>query len=350
MIRVLRAIAGPNRSVSRRAAGAVGGLLAFLVAFTPAAAQTVVRLGGLVSSQPVGIAVDDAGDVLYDTLFFSDGSVSTDVKVLLAAKGSVPPDSPTQIAIGSGFSFPHGLAVDPATLDVFVADLDNNAVKQIVFADKSIRVLGSGFVQPSALALDRRGNVFVIDNGGDSIKEIVAVGGAVPDNPTIRTLAKVDPKNPTPAFVGPATGIEVDAAGDVYWFDVPSPGNPTNTLKRFSAVAGVVPDNPVPEVVASGFYRPTDAAIDHYNNVVVCDMDHNEIDLVVAVNGLIPPNPQIKALGSGFQHPTSVAFDTDGNVYVADGDNQAIKEILPSDTIFRDGLELPPRGFPAPTP
>jgi len=310
-----------------------------------AVAQTVVTLGDYVSSQPVGIALDDAGDVLYDVLFNGSNSLGP-VHAMLASGGSVPTRNPVRIDIGSGFRFPGGLAVDPATLDVFVADTDNDAVKEIVFADGSIRTLGSGFFRPAALARDRRGNLFVIDGGGDTIKEIVAVGGVIPDHPTIRVLGSAGQRG----FEGPALGVETDAAGNVYWLDVPTPGYPANALKTWTAVGGTVPDNPTAVTLASGFLLPTDAAVDRYGNVFVCDAGNNEVDRVVAVNGSIPPNPQIQALRGDFSGPNAVALDTYGNLYVSDGGNWLIKEVLLSDTIFRNGWELPPRGFPAPTP
>jgi hypothetical protein len=49
--------------------------------------------------------------------------------------------------------------------------------------------LGSGFSDPRGVAVDGAGNVYVADFNNNAVKEVVAVGGSIPaSNPTIRTL------------------------------------------------------------------------------------------------------------------------------------------------------------------
>src|SRR5258708_6558242 len=85
--------------------------------------------------------------------------------------------------LGSGFSYPTGVAVD-ASGDVFVADTSNSAVKEMVAvggsipASRTILTLGSGFSNPTGVAVDASGDVFVADEGNSAAKEMVAVGGS----------------------------------------------------------------------------------------------------------------------------------------------------------------------------
>src|SRR5262245_54311994 len=73
-----------------------------------------------------------------------------------------PAFSPTLAStLGSGFNGPQGVAVDGAG-DVFVADLKNNAVKEIK-TDGTIVTLGSGFSAPFGVAVNAVGDVFVAD-------------------------------------------------------------------------------------------------------------------------------------------------------------------------------------------
>ena len=65
--------------------------------------------------------------------------------------------------IGSGFNHPEGVAVDAAG-DVFVADTDNSAVKEVL-PNGTIKTIGSGFALPEGVAVDAAGDVFVADYG-----------------------------------------------------------------------------------------------------------------------------------------------------------------------------------------
>jgi DNA-binding beta-propeller fold protein YncE len=80
--------------------------------------------------------------------------------------------------LGSGFSFPSGVAVDSAG-NVFVADSGNSAVKEIK-TDGSIHVLGSGFDDPQGIAVNPTGGVIVADTFHNAVKEILPSGAIIP--------------------------------------------------------------------------------------------------------------------------------------------------------------------------
>ena len=103
--------------------------------------------------------------------------------------------------IGSGFSYPFGVAVDAAG-DVFVANTGNNAVKEVL-PNGTITPIGSGFSTPEGVAVDAAGDVFVANYGNSAVKEVLPNG-------TI---------TPTGSGFSSPQGVAVDAAGDVFVAD-----------------------------------------------------------------------------------------------------------------------------------
>ena len=252
--------------------------------------------------------MDGSGNVLSNTYIYGTG-VGPTIAFSPAA----------QTMLGSGFNVPEGVAVD-ASGNVFVADARNNAVKEIVAvngvipANPTIVTLGGGFSSPADAAEDGAGNVFVADAGNNAVKEILAVNGVIPANPTVVSLGS--------GFDAP-TGVAVDAAGNVFVAD-----SFNDAVKEILAVNGVIPANPTIVTLAGGFSHLARVAVDGSGNVFVAVYAQNAVEEILAVNGSIPANPTVVSLGSGFDGPTGVAVDAAGNVFVADRFNDAVKEIL----------------------
>jgi sugar lactone lactonase YvrE len=237
---------------------------------------------------PGGVAVDAAGNV-----YVAD-TENNAVRQIVAATGAVT-------TLGSGFNTPEAVAVDAAG-NVYVADTFNNAVKEIVVATGAVTTLGSGFNTPEAVAVDAAGNVYVADMGNNAVKEIVAATGAV------NTLGS--------GFNQPF-GVAVDAAGNVY---VGDSGN--DAVKEIVAATGVI------KTLASGsgvgFLFPEGVAVDSAGNVYVADTGNNGVMEIVAATGAVTS----LSAPAVFNQPSGVAVDAAGNVYVADTLNNAVKEIV----------------------
>ena len=84
--------------------------------------------------------------------------------------------------LGSGFSYPGGVAVDGGG-NVYVADTYHNAMKEIIAgtggaaggtvnSSSTVNVLGSGFTGPYGVAVAGNGNVFVADSGDNAVKQL----------------------------------------------------------------------------------------------------------------------------------------------------------------------------------
>jgi len=66
--------------------------------------------------------------------------------------------------------------------------------------------IGTGFSAPFCMAVDGSGNVFVADSNNNAVKEIVAVGGVVSSSSTVNTIGS--------GFETP-NGVAVDGSGNV---------------------------------------------------------------------------------------------------------------------------------------
>jgi sugar lactone lactonase YvrE len=195
--------------------------------------------------------------------------------------------------IGSGFSAPRGVAVD-AYGDVFVADYQNNAVKEVL-PNGTIRTIGSGFNYPQGVAVDAAGDVFVADTNHHAVKEVLPNG-------TIRTIGS--------GFSSP-TGVAVDAAGDVFVADT-----------NHNAVKEVLPNGTI-LTIGSGFNRPTGVAVDAAGDVFVADSQNDAVKEVL-------PNGTIRTIGSRSSYrPYGVAVDAAGDVFVDDNRNNRVVELSP---------------------
>jgi hypothetical protein len=115
----------------------------------------------------------------------------------LAGSGTLPVTAHVNVTFGTSIC------------GVYVADLRNNAVKEILAvgngfpASPTIETLGSGFTLPQGVAVDCFGNVFVAENAG--VKEILAVDGRIPATPTSGRSARDSACRAALRWMRPAT-------------------------------------------------------------------------------------------------------------------------------------------------
>jgi hypothetical protein len=274
--------------------------------------------------------LDNSSNVLATALVSGIGT-GPEITYATLSSGSYLPLSQNMLAAPSGgFSQPTGVAMDGAG-NVFVADWGNSAVYEIPAAGGATRQLGGTLYNATGVAVDWAGNVYVAQ-GTQGVTEIEAVNGSIPASPTIKSLGS---RYGDGRFYYP-TGVAVDGSGNVFVADEGTGSGYYQAVFEIVAVNGSVSSSSTLRTLGSGFKMPCSVVVDGSGNVFVADQDvdghfHGNVYEIEAVNGSIPTtNPTIKTLGSGFSKPTGVAVDAAGNVFVGDQSYSggAVNEIL----------------------
>jgi sugar lactone lactonase YvrE len=232
------------------------------------------------------------------------------------------------------FGYPQGVAVDSAG-NVYVADSGNNTIRKVtsdgvvtlaglvqvdtngnpVFGSADGTGSAAQFNQPSGVAVDGAGNVYVADLGNHTIRKVTPAG-------VVTTLAgrpgnsgSADGRGSAAQFDNPY-GVAVDSAGNVYvadtWNCTIRKVTPTGGVTTLAGLAGS-PGNADGTGSAAQFNQPSGVAVDGAGNVYVADTGNSTIRKVT-------PDGLVTTLASGLGS-TSLAVDGAGNIYVAGGDH-----------------------------
>ncbi len=213
---------------------------------------------------------------------------------------------------------------------------------------------------PSGIAIDGAGNLYIADTGNSAIRKISAASGTIT---TVagggtgcpgQTNAFGDGCPATSAPLNQPTGVTLDASGNFYI------GDTNNHLIRLvSAATGMITT-----VAGSGYMKPNrdggysgdngpagnaelnlpfEVAFDAAGNMYIPDSANNRVREVAAVGGAITASSLITTfagngvpsyLGDGgaankaeLWAPSAVVIDAAGNVYIADTQNNAIRKV-----------------------
>ena len=225
----------------------------------------------------------------------------------------------TLSTLSGSFIEPTGVAVD-ASGNVYIADfgpgltipdVPQGSVYEIPPGCASfscVTMLGGGFFEPEGVTIDGSGNVYVGDPGLGTVYEMP---------PGCTTASGCGPVGLGGGFSSPI-GVAVDGSGNVYVGDA---GNSA----VYKMPTGCASSNCV-TTLGGGFNGPTGVAVDENGNVYVADTNNNavkEIPVGCASSSCVT------MLGGGFDSPHGVAVDGSGNVYVGDTNNKAVKEMPP---------------------
>jgi subtilisin family serine protease/sugar lactone lactonase YvrE len=178
---------------------------------------------------PMGVAVDGSGNVYVADTGNSKIREISPVGIVTTFAGSGNYGSTDGAGTAASFMSPRGVALDGAG-NVYVADTGNNEIRKVSPAGVVTTLAGSSsngstdgtgkaasFWNPSGVAVDVLGNVYVADRGNNRIRKVNPAG-------VVTTVASSG-NNFLPASAGTATsfadlsGIAIDAAGNVYVAD-----------------------------------------------------------------------------------------------------------------------------------
>lgn len=142
------------------------------------------------------------------------------------------------------------------------------------------------------------------------------------------TEGSTDGPSDSAQFKNPS-GLAVDATGNIYVAD-----RTNDTLRRITSagvtetLAGSVgePGSADGAGKTARFWYPQGLAIDGSGNIYVADTSSKCVRKVT-------PAGEVSTLATGFKYPTAVAADREGNVYVTDSSNYVVEKIARDGTM-----------------
>jgi len=307
---------------------------------------------------PFGIALDSSANVyVSDSGFNNNIRKITPAGVVTTLAGNpTGPGSNDGTGTGARFSSPRELAVDGAG-NVFVADFNNHTIRKITpagivttlagLAGTAGEIDGVGnaarFQNPTGLAIDPAGNLYVGDASGRTVRTVTP-GGAVT---TLAGLAfavqNIDGTGNAARFVSPNAVAFDGISGSLYVMD------PSVNVVRKVTLGGVVTTvagfNNVGTADGAGsnarFVSASGAAVSGAGTLYVADLFSQTIrgitpaGVVTTFAGLAGIAGSVDGTGSAarFRGPAGTAVDAAGNVYVADSNNHAIRKITPAGVV-----------------
>jgi hypothetical protein len=300
---------------------------------------------------PTGVAADSAGDLfIADTQNnrIREVNHATGLITTVAGNGTQGYSGDNGPATAAELSNPAGVALDAAG-DLFIADAGNNVVREVNHATGLITtVAGNGgygyngdgiqattasLWNPYGVALDAAGDIFIVDNINNRIREVNHATGL------IATVAGNDSQGysgdngqATAAELYYPTGVALDAAGDIFIAD-----DDNGRVREVNQATGLI------STVTSGVSGPVGVALDSAGDIFIADNIDNQICEVnhaygvittVAGNGSPGYNGDgIQATAAEVDEPAGVAVDSAGNLFIADTSNNRIREVASGATV-----------------
>jgi hypothetical protein len=245
----------------------------------------------------LGVVVSAPGPLTYQWQF-NGSNLPTSIITTVAGKQDEGYSGDGGPATNASLTLPHGVAVD-AFGNLFIADTDNNRIREVGTNGIITTVVGksgSGYTgdggaatnanlnQPSSVAVDSFGNLFIADTENNRIRKVGTNG-----------------------IITTAAGKQ----GDGYSGDG---GAATNATLNF----------------------PAGVAVDAFGNLFIADTDNNRIRMV-GTNGVIITVAGKTAGGysgdggpatnANLNQPSGVAVDSFGNLFIADSNNRRVREV-----------------------
>jgi RHS repeat-associated protein len=338
-------VAVPQAAMTGEVKVTAGGVPLATFAFTVAPAPPFVKSATLVRDvlkQPSGafVALPTGAVYVADTLHHQMKVIAPNGQVQVVAGTGNPGfiDGPASIA---QFNAPRALAIDRARNVVYVADTGNHAIRAVTatgvmtFAgsgrpeDRDGTGQQAGFKQPSGLAIDRDGNLYVADTGNEKIRKVTPAGVVT----TVAGLGRPGLANggTADALFNQPSGVAIADNGVLYVADTAN-----HVIRKIenglvSTFAGTGHPGSIdgPSNNAE-FKEPAALALDEVGDLLIADSGNNRIRVIS--NGIVSTvagtgNPGLidgnDLANTQYKQPSGIA--TEGAVFIADTMNDALR-------------------------
>lgn len=184
--------------------------------------------------------VGDFGNSLIRTINVSSGAVST-------FAGTGTPGLVNGPLTSAEFDGTANIVFD-GTGDLFVADEENNVIREITSAGNVITLAGTGiagyqdgpattaqFDYPEGMVIDANGNLYVADGHNNVIRKIVISTGVVSTYAGIAGTSGFNNGALTSATFNDPYGLALDASGNIYVADILN-----NCIRKITVSTGTV--------------------------------------------------------------------------------------------------------------
>jgi len=268
-------------------------------------------------SDPYGVVVDSAGDMFVTD---TSGYYGNNRIQILDSQGHYLWQFGSGGSVNGQFNDPTGVGVDSAG-NIFVTDAGNyrfqkfDATGMFVFAKGSQGPNPGYFSDPAGIAVDSAGYVYIADALGYYANNCIWKY----DNQG-NYVGKLGSGGSGNGQFSNPTGVAVDGNGNIYVAD-----NNNNRIQKFNASGTFVWTNGSQGSGNGQFQHPSDVAVDSSGNIYVADSSNSRIQ---KFDANFTFKWAVGSYGSGagqFKAPTGLAVDGNGNVYVADNNNNRIQ-------------------------
>jgi uncharacterized protein (TIGR03437 family) len=310
-----------------------------------------------------GAALDTSGNIYVvdsDAAVIRKVAATTGIVTIVAGNGTLGFSGDGGAATSASFDLPTGLAVDSSG-NIYIADAGNERIRKVTAATGIITtVAGSGmrsgllgdggaassasFYNPTGVAVDSSGNIYIADYGDQSIRKVTAATGIITTvaGECCGVIDDGDGGPATSAYLAETYGVAFDVSGNLYIAEFNG-----ERIRQVAATTGIIET-----VAGDGMYgdtgdggaatsaslgQPSGIAVDSSSNFYITELYGNRVRKVAAATGIITTvagNGKASfsgdggaATSAGLNSPNGVAVDASGNLYIADFLNNRIRRV-----------------------